>query len=335
MAQLEVLSPYDNSYICSFDLMSAEEIEKKLSTAYRLTKGSPLSIPKRVEILEKTARLVESKAEDYAWQAAQEGGKPLIDSRAEVARAICGIRESSASIGHLAGRRIPMNLNASSLNRMAYTQREPMGVVVSVSAFNHPLNLIVHQVMPAIAVGCPVIVKPALTTPISCANLLKVLYEAGLPEEWVQLVICDNEMAEKLVTDDRVAFFSFIGSAKVGWQLRSKLAPGTRCALEHGGAAPVIFDKSADATEALPLLAKGGFYHAGQVCVSVQRVFAHESRVEEVSQGLVSAARSLCVGDPCSEGTEVGPLILEREVDRVATWIEEAKSARGSSFMWW
>ena len=322
---MEVLSPYDNSPIRSFDLMSADEIEKKLSVAYGLTKKAPLSISRRVEILEKTADFIELRAEEYAREAAREGGKPLVDSRVEVARAIQGTRESAASIRNLVGRRIPMNLNAFSLNRMAYTQREPIGVVVSVSAFNHPLNLIIHQVMPAVAMGCPVIVKPAMTTPISCENALKALYEAGLPEEWAQIVICDNSVAEGLVTDSRVAFFSFIGSAKVGWWLRSKLASGTRCALEHGGAAPVIFEESADATDALPLLARGGFYHGGQVCVSVQRVFTHESRVEEVSHGLVSAARSLFLGDPCHETTEVGPLILEREVDRVATWVDEAK----------
>ena len=155
-----------------------------------------------------------------------------------------------------------------------------MGVVASVSAFNHPFNLIVHQVMPAVAVGCPVIVKPALTTPLSCINILEALYESGLSEEWAQLAICEDKVAEQLVTDGRVSFFSFIGSSKVGWWLRSRLAPGTRCALEHGGAAPVIFDKSADLEEALPLLAKGGFYHAGQVCVSVQRVFVHQDRLD-------------------------------------------------------
>jgi len=119
----------------------------------------------------------------------------------------------------------------ASMNRLAYTRREPIGVVAAVSAFNHPFNLIVHQVIPAVAVGCPVIIKPATTTPISCFNLVECLYEAGLPEEWCQVLISDNDVAEKLVTDSRIAFFSFIGSAKVGWHLRSKLAPGTRCAL--------------------------------------------------------------------------------------------------------
>ena len=127
------------------------------------------------------------------------------------------------------------------MGRTAFTQKEPIGVVVAVSAFNHPLNLIVHQVGPAVATGCPVIVKPAADTPLSCLRFVEILREAGLPDAWCQVLVADDrETAEKLVTDSRVGFFSFIGSAKVGWMLRSKLAPGARCALEHGGAAPVI-----------------------------------------------------------------------------------------------
>ena len=181
--------------------------------------------------------------------------------------------------------------------------------------------------IPAVSVGCPVIVKPARATPLSCLNLVQCLYEAGLPEEWCQAVVCETSLAKKLVTDPRVSFFSFIGSGEVGWKLRSKLAPGTRCALEHGGAAPVIVDHDADIEDALPLLAKGGFYHAGQVCVSVQKVFVHESLVNNFSKELVKLAEKLVVGDPTDEKTEVGPLIQEKEVDRVDQWVNEAKNA--------
>jgi len=326
---LKVLSPFDGHLISEIEWDDAKKLEHMLSTAHRLAGYSDhaIPVPQRIAILEKTANLVEAKAEEYARQAAEEGGKPLIDSRVELERAVQGIREAARSISQLTGREIPMNLTASSMNRMATTRREPIGVVAAVSAFNHPFNLIVHQVVPAVAVGCPVIVKPALTTPLSCFNLVNCLYEAGLPKEWCQVLLCDNEVAEKLVTDSRVAFFSFIGSAKVGWHLRSKLAPGTRCTLEHGGAAPVIMDEDADVKDALPLLAKGGFYHAGQVCVSVQRVFAHESIVDAVADGLTDLAKKLVVGDPTHAATEVGPLILAREVDRVAEWVEEARDA--------
>ena len=325
--RLKVNSPYDGHLITEIDLHDADQVESALETAYQLAKDYDKTLPahQRIEILEKTADLVQAKAEEFAHQAAEEGGKPLVDSRIELARAVQGIREAAQSVSQLTGHEIPMNLNASSMNRMALTIREPIGVVAAISAFNHPFNLIAHQVIPAVAVGCPVIVKPALTTPLSCLNLVKCLYEAGLPKEWCQAIVCENSLAEKIVTSPRVAFFTFIGSGAVGWKLRSKLAPGTRCALEHGGAAPVIVDHDADLEDTLPLLAKGGFYHAGQVCVSVQKVFVHESIVDAFAKGLVELAEKLVVGDPLDEKTEVGPLIQEKEVDRVDQWVKEAQ----------
>ena len=327
--RLKINSPYDGHLIDEIDLDDAERVENVLETAHKLTLDHDKIIPapRRIEILEKTAELVQAKAQEYAHRSAEEGGKPLIDSRIELFRAVQGIREAAQSISKLTGHEIPMNLTSSSMNRMALTTREPIGLVAAISAFNHPFNLIVHQVIPAVAVGCPVIIKPARTTPLSCLNLVNCLYEAGLPKEWCQMVVCESSLAEKLATDSRVAFFSFIGSGEIGWMLRSKLAPGTRCALEHGGAAPVIIDHDADLEEALPLLAKGGFYHAGQVCVSVQKVFVHESRLDEFQKQLVKLAEKLVVGDPTDEKTEVGPLIQESEVDRVHQWVNEAKIA--------
>ncbi len=327
--KLKVRSPYDGHLIKEIDLDDETRIEQALTTAEELEQKKPLPIPERISILNKTADLVEAKAEEFARQSAEEGGKPLIDSRIELTRAVQGIREAANSIGQLTGHEIPMNLTPSSMNRMAFTTREPIGIVAAISAFNHPFNLIVHQVIPGVAVGCPVIVKPARTTPLSCLNLVNCLYEAGLPREWVQVIICKGSLAEKIATDPRVSFLTFIGSGEVGWGLRSKLAEGARCALEHGGAAPVIVEPDADIDDALPLLAKGGFYHAGQVCVSVQRIFVHEDIVESFSNKLVAIAKNLVVGDPTDEKTEVGPLIEEGEVDRIHNWVEEAKAAGG------
>jgi len=196
--------------------------------------------------------------------------------------------------------------------------------VVPVSPFNHPLNLIVHQVAPAVAVGCPVLIKPSDDTPLSARIFVEMIHAAGLPEEWCRFVPCDIPTAERMVTDPRVAFFSFIGSARVGWMLRSKLAPGTRCALEHGGAAPVIVDDTADLEAILAPLLKGGFYHAGQVCVSVQRVFAPRDRCEELAAALATGAQALKVGPATDPATDVGPLIRPPEVERVAEWVTEA-----------
>jgi len=228
--KLKVHSPYDGHLIKEIDMDDEAQIEQALATAHGLEQKKPIPTPERIAILNKTADLVEANAEEFARQSAEEGGKPLIDSRIELARAVQGIREAANSIGQLTGHEIPMNLTTSSMNRMAFTTREPIGVVAAVSAFNHPFNLIVHQVIPGVAVGCPVIVKPARTTPLSCLNLVNCLYEAGLPKEWVQVIICKGSLAEKIATDPRVSFLTFIGSGKVGWGLRSKLAEGARCA---------------------------------------------------------------------------------------------------------
>jgi acyl-CoA reductase-like NAD-dependent aldehyde dehydrogenase len=150
---------------------------------------------------------------------------------------------------------------------------------------------------------------------------------AGLPKDWCQICICDNDVSEILVTSDKINFFSFIGSAKVGWWLKSKLAPGVRCALEHGGVAPAIVDKTANLVKTIPSILKGGFYHAGQVCVSTQRVYVHESIIDNVAKQLVDGAKRLKVGDATKEDTEIGPLILPREVERVDEWVQEAVKA--------
>lgn len=325
---LEVVNPFDQKVIGSVPLTDWETIDKYLEVAHRLFRNRSNWLPsyKRIEILKKTARIMEGRSEELAFQIANEGGKPLIDARVEVARAIDSVGFCIKELSNLSGTQIPMDLTEAGVGRMAFTMREPIGPVIAVSAFNHPLNLIVHQVAPAVAVGCPVLVKPANDTPLSCKAFVEILYEAGLSEEWCRFVACDTATAEKLVTDSRVSFFTFIGSGKVGWMLRSKLAPGTRFALEHGGVAPVIVDSSADVEAMIPSLLKGGFYHSGQVCVSVQRVFAPQKQAEEIAQILADRASKLVVGNAIEESTECGPLIRPREVDRVAEWIEEAKT---------
>jgi len=326
---LKVLSPYDQSLIKEIPLVNKAEVEKALTRAYDLFQDRSKWIPahERIAILERTAEIMKTKVEELTLTAAQEGGKPYVDSKVEVLRAINGVKIAAGHISQLKGEQIPMELTLASENRIAFTTREPIGVVSSISAFNHPLNLIIHQSVTAIAAGCPVIIKPALTTPLSCLAFVDILAEAGLPDGWCQAVVCENEAAEQLVTDQRVNYFSFIGSAKIGWYLRSKLSPGTRCALEHGGAAPVIVEKDADLKEMIPSLLKGGFYHAGQVCVSVQRVFVHKDIFDDLAQQLADGASKFVVGNQLDKKTEVGPLILPREVDRVEEWVDEAIAA--------
>ena len=327
---LTVTAPFDGSEIAQVATAGPQEVETALETATALHRNRDgwLGLPERIEILHKAAAIMAGEAEALALQAAREGGKPLDDSRIEVARAIDSLQVCIETLRSDAGNVIPMNLNAASAGRLAMTRHEPIGVVVAVSAFNHPLNLIAHQVAPAIAAGCPVIVKPSQDTPFSCLRFVEILHEAGLPADWCQALVTENStVAEALVTDPRVAFFSFIGSARVGWHLRSKLAPGTRCALEHGGVAPVILAQDADLDLALQSILKGGFYHAGQVCVSVQRVFVDRHIARGFAMRLAEAASKLTVGDPTEAATEVGPLIRPGEVKRVGEWVKEATDA--------
>jgi acyl-CoA reductase-like NAD-dependent aldehyde dehydrogenase len=323
---LKVYSPFAQSLIKELRLIGKQEVEKQLQTAYALFENQSEWLPahQRIEILEKTVEIMKGRVEALTKMAAQEGGKPYMDSKVEVLRAINGVKLAAEHISQLKGEQVPMGLTKASENRLAFITKEPIGVVVSVSAFNHPLNLIIHQTVTAIAAGCPVIVKPASTTPLSCINFVEILEEAGLPKGWCQVAICENEVANYLVVDKRVNFFSFIGSSAVGWMLKSQLSSGTRCALEHGGAAPVIVEKDADIDALIPSLVKGGFYHAGQVCVSVQRVFAEESICESIAQKIADSAKNLIVGDPLDEKTEVGPLITPNEVNRVEEWVNEA-----------
>ncbi len=327
---LSVKSPFDGRELDQIATSGPDHVDDAMSAAHALFRDRNCwpSIPERVEILNKAAAIMSGQIEELTLLAASEGGKPYKDSKVEVIRAIDGVHLCVETLRAHSGSVIPIGGTKATTGRLAFTQKEPIGVVVAVSAFNHPLNLIVHQVGPAVATGCPVIVKPAAETPLSCLRFVEILREAGLSDAWCQAIVTDDlGTAEKLVTDGRVGFFSFIGSSRVGWMLRSRLAPGARCALEHGGAAPVILADPYDRELALGSILKGGFYHAGQVCVSVQRVFAPVRDAAEFAGALAKRAEGLVVGAPEDPETDVGPLIRTREVDRVAEWVDEAVAA--------
>jgi acyl-CoA reductase-like NAD-dependent aldehyde dehydrogenase len=324
---LQVVQAFDRAPIEEIATDGAAALEAKLQAAERIFRDRDhwLKPHERMAILRKLAGLMEGKRDHFARQIAREGGKPLPDAIIETTRAIDGVHNAADELRNFAGREIPMGLSPAAAGRWAFTTKEPIGIVAAISAFNHPLNLIVHQVAPAIATGCPVIIKPAGTTPLSCRDFVALVHEAGLPEAWCQSFIPETtELAETLATDRRIAFLSFIGSAKVGWYLHSKLTHGARSALEHGGAAPAIVDRSADLDQIIEPMVKGGYYHAGQVCVSTQRIFVQQDVADDFTARLVARVAKLRVGDPTLSDTEVGPLIQPREADRVASWIAEA-----------
>lgn len=325
--KIDIKSPFDQKMIDTIELCDESEIELKLQRAKKLNENFPHGIEaeKRIMHLKKLAYLLETKAEEFAILATQEGGKPITDSRGEIQRAINGIQLCAEFLESEKPEHIPMNLNKASANRTAYTIGEPIGVVVAISAFNHPVNLIVHQVITAYTAGCPVIVKPDLRTPLSCKKLIQLADEAGFEKDWCQLALCDNTLAEKLATDSRVDYLNFIGSAKVGWYLKSKLAPGTRCALEHGGIAASIITENVTIEKIIPQLLKGSFYHAGQVCVSTQRIFIPKSISQKFISAFVEGTKKLNVSNPLLDKTEVGPIINAKELNRIHQIIMQAK----------
>ena len=324
---LKVYSPFTRELIDTVPLHSEQEAEKMVQTAFDLMKRShPVPLHERITILERLIPMMESSIESLTIMAAKEGGKPYLDSKVEVLRAIQGVKSTIDTIRTMHGTEIPMGITTSSQHKLAFTMHEPIGVVFAISAFNHPLNLIVHQVIPAIAVGAPVIIKPASSTPRTCLTFIDMIHQAGLPKEWCQALICTSTLAQQLVGDSRIAMLSFIGSAEIGWKLRSLLAPGMRCALEHGGIAPSILAHDVHISEYVEKIVKGAMYHSGQVCVSTQQLHVHASCIDEVASTLKDRVTRFTVGDPLNEESEGGPLIHPHEVQRVQSWIHEAVS---------
>ena len=324
---VDLYSPWDLKKIAKIECINKSNVNQILdisSNAF-LNREKFLSKIERIKILKKSKSLLLKNSKKFSEIIAFEGGKPLKDSKIEVARAINGIELCIEALKKSHGTEIPMNLNNASSNKIAFTIKFPIGPVFAISAFNHPLNLIVHQVCPAIAAGCPIIIKPALDTPATCYEFIKLLLEAGLPKEFCQMINIDNHtITHKLVSDPRISFFSFIGSAKVGWKLKSMLSPGTKCAMEHGGVGSVIIDKETNLKKILPSILRGAFYHAGQVCVSIQKVIIHKDLVDQFTLMVKDSIKKVKIGDPRDINTDVGPLIRPSEVIRVDKVVKRA-----------
>lgn len=327
MSTLDVTNPYTLEKFESVPMQTNAEAMEMLTRASKAFHNRSQWLPdfEKIEILQKTKDILFKKRESLIETAVLEGGKPYADSAVEIDRGLTGIEVAIREISGAAGREIPMSWGKKSYAHQAYTTHQPRGPVVSISAFNHPFNLAIHQIIPALAAGCPVIIKPAGDTPLSARRLVDALHEAGLPKEWCQYIVCENDVAEALVTDARTQFLSFIGSAKVGWSLRSKLAPGTTCALEHGGAAPAIIDASADLEKIIPGVVRASYYHAGQVCVSTQRIYVHKEIEKKFMDAFLKEIQKLKTGNPLDKDTDCGPIIRTKELERIESWVNEAK----------
>ena len=318
---LDVINPSDESVCAVVSLGSQADTDAAVAAAKAaLPSWSVSTKDERIALLERLYDIYERRMEDMAQAISIEMGAPIDFSRAS--QATSGTSAIKEFLRQLKKFEFEEQLDDSE-NRLLY---EPKGVCALITPWNWPISQVALKVIPAIAAGCPVLIKPAPKTPLSCMVFIALLREAGCPEHMAIPIPTTNELAGKIVTDSRIGAFNFIGSASVGWQLRSKLAPGVRCSLEHGGIAPVIIDETVDIDTIIPKLIKGGFYHAGQVCVSVQRIFIHNSIKQQFVDKITEAAKRQEVGDPTLAATEIGPLIKPQEVDRVALWVDEAKN---------
>lgn len=321
-----VRSPYSGELLATVESASPETIEQALTNAEEAKRTIMPNLPAhaRARILLQTARLMEREFDTLVLGIAREGGKPFTDAKVEVSRAINTVTLAAHEATSLDGEQIQMDRAPGHENRLAFVAREPIGVVAAISAFNHPVNLIAHQVAPAIAAGCPVVVKPASSTPLSCIRMGRLFLEAGLPEKCLSVVPCRGNNAASLATDRRVSYLTFIGSAAVGWELRHKLHPGIRLSLEHGGTATSIVAADADVKLVAEKSLKGGYYHAGQVCVSVQNMLLHRSLYDRFIELFRPMVEKLVVGNPTDPKTEVGPIIDQSELERIAATVNEA-----------
>ena len=285
-----------------------------------------LPIWRRQEILDHAARRCRERAEELATLLVREAGKPLAQSRTEVSRLIETFRLAAAEAGRPSGEILPLDLNPRTAGFTAMTRRVPVGLCAFISPYNFPLNLAAHKIAPAIAAGCPFVLKPASLTPISALVLGEILAECDLPPGAFSILPASREVADTLVTDPRPRLLSFTGSAEVGWDLKAR-AGRKKVVLELGGNAAVIVAADADLDLAAKRCAFGAFYQAGQSCISVQRILVHESCYEAFRERLLAATAALPMGDPGLPETVIGPLISDKETARVEAWIAEALAA--------
>ncbi len=322
---IEVRSPYDDSLVATVPSCTAADVERAVAVARAAHERGALPAWKRAEILDRAAARLTERVEEFARIIAAEAAKPIKTARVEAQRAVGTFSFSAAEARKLAGEMIPLDANAPGEGKIGFTLRLPIGVVGAISPFNFPLNLVVHKVAPAIAAGCPVVLKPASQTPISAIVLAEMLIdECGLPADQLQVVTGGGGTVGNAIVDHPdIAMITFTGSPEVGWGIRSR-APRKRVGLELGNNAPVIIEPDGDWKTAAAKIKMAGYSHAGQSCISTQRVYVHRSIADEFTAALAEHVRALVVGDPMDEATDVSALISRGERDRVVEWVGEA-----------
>jgi acyl-CoA reductase-like NAD-dependent aldehyde dehydrogenase len=317
---VEVRSPYSGDLVGRVAKAGTRETCQAVDAAEKAMQ-EPLPAHRRAEILVKVAAALGRRHDEVARLISDEAGKPMKAARVEAQRAMSTYTFAAVEARKLAGEMVPMDAAQAGAGKLAFTLRQPVGIVGAISPFNFPLNLVAHKLAPALAAGCAVVLKPASQTPLSALLLAELEQEAGLSPGWLNVVVGPAaEIGDVLVTDERVRLITFTGSSGVGWGLRER-APKKRVNLELGNATPVIVAADADVSLAAAKVAQNAFSFAGQSCISVQRVYVERALYDKFVDALLPLVDALKVGDPSDEDTDVGPVIDEGARDRILEWI--------------
>jgi acyl-CoA reductase-like NAD-dependent aldehyde dehydrogenase len=326
-ADLVVLDKYTGAEATRVALADAGAIDEAIARAAAAAEAmAELPAYRRQEVLLHCAARFQARAEELAQALCVEAGKPIKDSRGEVTRLVDTFRVAAEEATRIGGEVMPLDISARARGYRGQWRRVPIGPVSLISPFNFPLNLAAHKVAPAIAAGCPFVLKPASLTPIGALMIGEVLAETDLPAGAWSILPCPRDGAEQLTTDDRLKLLSFTGSDEVGWALKAR-AGRKKVVLELGGDAACIVDEGADLAAVVPRLVFGAFYQSGQSCISVQRILAHRSLYAELRARLVDATKALVAGDPRDERVTLGPMISEKEAVRLERWVSAAVEA--------
>jgi acyl-CoA reductase-like NAD-dependent aldehyde dehydrogenase len=325
---ITVHSPYNGAVIGEVPACTGGDVDRAVASAKAALAAGPLPLWNRAAILDTAAQRLVERREEFARTIAAEAAKPLKTARVEAERAVGTFQFAAAEARKLTGEMVPLDAGAPGVGKLGFTLRVPIGVVGAISPFNFPLNLVAHKVAPAIAAGCPVVLKPASQTPFSSIALAEMLIdECGLPADQLHVVTGGGgTVGNALVDHPDVALITFTGSAEVGWAIRARAAR-KRVGLELGNNAPVVIEPDGDWRAAATKIRVAGFSHAGQSCISTQRVYVQRAIADDFTAALVEGVQTLVLGDPMDEATDVSALISVGDRDRVSSWVQEAESS--------
>lgn len=322
---LQVLHKYSGQVLAQVQMIDEEQMEQAIESSEEgFLALKNMNTGERRECLQSLQRLMGEQADALAELISAEAGKPISYARVEVLRSLSTLDHSIDLCRTFSGEQIPMDFD-NGLGKEAYTARFPLGPIAAISPFNFPLNLVMHKLAPALAVGCSVLLKPSPYTPLTALALADLVREAGFPEGSFNVIIAETQVAEKMIVDDRLKMLSFTGSPAIGWKLKS-LSGKKKVILELGGDAAVLIDETVDLKNAAEAVAKGSFLYSGQICISTQRIFCVEEVYSEFKSHLIKSIDQVKVGDPMDSEVEVSSLIDRIHLERISSWVEEAES---------